>query len=174
MNDCGANILDAHVNAVLFVDDTITANTDIIGVIKSHEHFIRFSRRKRLGLNGPKCVLVIINQRKDIPPPVLFVDGVEIQVVSFTKYLGDIISANGNNDNLIQDRVKKGKSITISALSLCNDMTLGYHYIESALLNHISCFSVVQLANMDKYNQNPNNATQNCPTEISKTNIASS
>ena len=147
MNDCGANILDAHVNAVLFVDDTITANTDIIGVIKSHEHFIRFSRRKRLGLNGPKCVLVIINQRKDIPPPVLFVDGVEIQVVSFTKYLGDIISANGNNDNLIQDRVKKGKSITISALSLCNDMTLGYHYIESALLLYRTIFLASVLFN---------------------------
>ena len=66
MADCGASVLDAQVNAVLFVDDTITANTSIIGVIKSHEHFIRFSRRKRLGLYARKCVLVIINPRKDI------------------------------------------------------------------------------------------------------------
>ena len=145
--ECGANILDAQIKAVLFVDDTITANTDIIGAIRSHEHFIRFSRRKRLGLNGPKCALIIINPRKDIPPPVLLVDGVEIQVVSFAKYLGDIISANGGNGNLIQDRVKKGKAIIISALSLCNDMTLGYHYIGSALLLYKAIFLASVLFN---------------------------
>ena len=145
--ECGANILDAQVKAVLFVDDTITANTDIIGTIRSHEHFIRFSRRKRLGLNGPKCVLIIINPRKDMPPPVLLVDGVEIQVVSFAKYLGDIISANGGNSDLIRDRVKKGKAIIISALSLCNDMTLGYHYIGSALLLYQAIFIASVLFN---------------------------
>ena len=144
LTDCGANILDANLKAVLFVDDTITANTNIIGVLKSHEHFMRFSRRKRLSVNGAKCVLIIINGRNDIPPPVLYVDGVEIQVVSLTKYLGDIISANGNNNNLIQDRVKKGKTIIISALSLCNDLTLGHHYLGSALL----IYKVVFLASV--------------------------
>ena len=145
--DCGASVLDAQVKAVLFVDDTITANTDIIGVVKSHEHFVRFSRRKRLGLNGPKCVIVIINERNDIPHPVLYVDGIEVQVVSLTKYLGDIISANGCNNNLIQDRVKKAKSIIISALSLCNDLTLGQHYIESALLLYHAIFLASVLFN---------------------------
>ena len=81
-----------------------------------------------------------------MPPPVLFV-GVEIQVVSFAKYLGDIISANGSNNNLIQDRVRKGKSIIISALSLCNDMTLGYHYIGSALLLYKTIFLASVLFN---------------------------
>ena len=145
--NCGASVLDAQVKAVLFVDDTITANTDIIGVVKSHEHFVHFSRRKRLGLNGPKCVIVIINERNDIPHPVLYVDGIEVQVVSLAKYLGDIISANGCNNNLIQDRVKKAKSIIISALSLCNDLTLGQHYIESALLLYHAIFLASVLFN---------------------------
>ena len=145
--DCGANILNAQIKAVLFVDDTITANTNISGLLKSHEHFMRFSRRKRLSVNGGKCVLIVINPRKDIPHPVLYVDGVEIEVVSLAKYLGDIISANGKNDNLIQDRVKKGKSIIVSALSLCNDLTLGHHYMSSALLLHKVVFLAAVLFN---------------------------
>ena len=145
--DCGANILDAQIKAILFVDDTITANTNVIGALKSHEHFMRFSRRKRLSVNGTKCVLVIINSSNDIPPPVLYVDGVEIQVVPLAKYLGDIISANGSNDNLIQDRVKKGKAIIISALSLCNDLTLGHHYLSSALLLYKVIFLAAVLFN---------------------------
>ena len=145
--ECGANILDAQVKAVLFVDDTITANTNIVGVIKSHEHFIRFSRRKRLGLNAPKCVMIVVNPRSDIPNPVLYVDGIEVQVVSFTKYLGDIISASGSNNELIQDRVKKGKAIIISALSLCNEMTLGSHYIRSSVLLYKAIFLASVLFN---------------------------
>ena len=133
--------------AVLFVDDTITANTNITGVIKSHEHFIRFSRRKRLGLNAPKCVMIVVNPRSDIPQPVLYVDGIEIQVVSFTKYLGDIISASGSNNELIQDRVKKGKAIIISALSLCNEITLGNHYIRSSVLIYKAIFLASVLFN---------------------------
>ena len=31
--DCGASVLDAQVKAVLFVDDTITAHTNIIGAL---------------------------------------------------------------------------------------------------------------------------------------------
>ena len=147
LTDCGANILDAQIKAVLFVDDTITANTNIIGALKSHEHFMRFSKRKRLSVNGAKCVLIIINPRNDIPPPVLYVDGVEIHVVPLAKYLGDIISANGSNDNLIQDRVKKGKAIIVSALSLCNDLTLGHHYLSSALLLYKVIFLAAVLVN---------------------------
>ena len=147
LSDCGASVLDAKVNAVLFVDDTITANTSIIGLVKTHDHFLRFSKRKRLGLNGGKCVLVIINARNDIPTPTLYIDGIEVQVVSLAKYLGDIISANGSNSELIKDRVNKGKAIIISALSLCNDITLGHHYISSALLLYKSIFLAAVLFN---------------------------
>ena len=64
----------------------------------------------------------------------------EIQSVKSTKCLGDIVSANGSMNDLIMDRINKGKAIIVSALSLCNDITLGHLYIESALLLHKAVF----------------------------------
>ena len=138
--DCGANILSAQVKEVLFVDDTTTANNTTTGTVKSHEQFMRFSRRKRLGVNATKCFQVIVNPPKGIPPPLLMIGDQEIQSVKSTKCLGDIVSANGSMNDLIMDRINKGKAIIVSALSLCNDITLGHLYIESALLLHKAVF----------------------------------
>ena len=62
-------------------------------------------------------------------------------------YLGDPFNSKGNNQDLIEDRVKKGKACTIIAISLCDDVTMGVFAVQTLLLLHQSLLISVILAN---------------------------
>ena len=145
--ECGASVLDAHVKTVLFVDDTATANTDVDGTIRSHKQVLSFKRRKRLELNIPKCVVLPFNIKKNDPLPFLQINNEDVNISHSTKHLGDIISTTGSNNLLINDRTKKGKGIIISALSICNDITLGHFYIKAVLFVYKPIFLSTVLFN---------------------------
>ena len=136
----GANVLNEIIKSFLFVDDTTTVNTDVNNAIQSHNDVIYFTKKKRLQLNETKCVQVIINKKPSDIPPLLMVNDRPIECVQSTKYLGDIISANGSNSNLVCDRVRKGKAVTVSILSLSNQTTLGHHSIRTSLILYKSVF----------------------------------
>ena len=67
--------------------------------------------------------------------------------VESTKYLGDIINIKGTNKDLIDDRIKRGKAIIISTLSICNTVTLGCHYIKTSMLMYKAVFLSTVLFN---------------------------
>ena len=76
-----------------------------------------------------------MNNKSGYPTPALFVEGEEIECVTSSKYLGDMLSANGSNKELILDRIKKAKAAIINILSMSSAMTLGhYHFIVLLLL----------------------------------------
>lgn len=77
---------------------------------------------------------MIMNYKKDLPPPDLYIDEHVLELTQASRYLGDIISANGTNNDLVNDRVKKARTATISILAMCNDVTLGYHRVRVLLL----------------------------------------
>ena len=99
-----------------------------------------FSKKKRLQLNESKCVQLIINPKKTTVPPLLMINDKPIECVTSTKYLGNIISADGSNNKMVQDRISKGKSVMVSILSLANEITLGHHFIKSSILLYKSVF----------------------------------
>ena len=119
------------INDTLYVDDTTDLNTDINETIKSHNHIVNFSKAKRLGLNGQKCGIIIVNKKKHDSMPSLYIGSDRVQQISVAKFLGDMINDKGNNKDLILDRVNKGKSAMANCLALSNEVTMGIHYVQS-------------------------------------------
>ena len=54
---------------------------------------------------------------------------------------------DGTNVDLIEDRVKKGKCCIVNSMSLCSDVTMGIHAIETLFLLYHSLFIAVVLYN---------------------------
>jgi hypothetical protein len=147
LNQGGASVLSESVKGLLFVDDTITANSTFNDTIQSNDKCVLFSKRKRVRFNVPKCVQLIINYKDNTPYPILLIDGEEISIVESTRYLGDIFSDSGTNKDLIEDRVKKGKITTISIMAMCTNITLGLHRIRVSLLLYEVVFLAAVLFN---------------------------
>ena len=61
--------------------------------------------------------------------------------------LGDPFNSSGSNKDLIEDRVKKGQACIISATSLCSEITMGVHEVQTLLLLYKSLFLQVLLYN---------------------------
>ena len=64
-----------------------------------------------------------------------------------TKLLGDILSSNGSNNSMIEERTKKARTATISIMSLCSDVTLGYHRVKVLIMLYIAIFIAAVLFN---------------------------
>ncbi len=132
-DDCGATVGSALVKGVMFVDDTTTVNKNPVGATKSNRTVATFSQQRRLQLNIPKCVQLPVNLKRSEVAPCLMIGDEEISNVCTAKCVGDVFASNGANNDLVADRTKKGKAIIASTLSLCNDITLGQHYVKSAI-----------------------------------------
>ena len=91
----GAPILNEMIKTVLFVDDSTTANIGFNDTINSHKKVVLFSNRKKWDLNETKCLQLIINEKNSTPPPLLYINGHELERVMSTKLLGDILSSDG-------------------------------------------------------------------------------
>ena len=64
-----------------------------------------------------------------------------------TKLLGDILSSDGKNNKMIDERTQKARSATISIMSLCSDVTLGYHRVKVLCLLYAAIFLAAVLFN---------------------------
>ncbi len=143
----GTQIGQCNIKALVFVDDIAGANNGVPSTYQSHNKVIWFSSKKRLTLNGPKCMIMPINLRSGDIIPRLKIDGKPLQIANKAQYLGDIFNRRGNNWDLIQSRVNKGQSCLVSSMSLCSDITLGVHSIETLLLLYRCVFIAVVLYN---------------------------
>lgn len=143
----GYQIGDAILRALAFVDDIATINKDHINAYKSHRNVVWFSAKKRLLLNALKCVLLCINVKAHHVIPRLKIDDAAILTKECATYLGDIFNTAGNNKDLIEDRIKKGKACIINAMSLCGEITMGLYTIDTLLLLYWSVFLAVILYN---------------------------
>ena len=79
--------------------------------------------------------------------PHLFIEGTEVPVKEVAKYIGDKFNNKETNTQLGEERVKKGKSCIVSAISLCSDITMGNHAIETLMLLYRSLLVQVVLYN---------------------------
>ena len=64
----------------------------------------------------------------------LFAQDSKLKKVTEVKYLGNIISEDGNNNKNIEDRWKKGMGIISSVTAILNEVSLGKHYFNIGLL----------------------------------------
>ena len=143
----GSQIGNCNIKCLVYVDDIITVNNTPQDVGYSHSRVTWFSEKKRLTLNGPKCLLLAVNLKPYDVIPRLVIDGTVLESKETAPYLGDIFNSKGTNIDLINDRVKKGKTCIISSMSLCSDITMGIYAVETLLMLHKSLFIQVVLYN---------------------------
>ena len=113
----------------------------------SHEEACSFSDRKKQPLNETKCYLLPVNCKNTDPLPIQKVNGTVIEVKNNVTYVGDVFNRQGNNNDLIGDRVRKGTVSTISAMTICTDSSMGIYTINSQLLLYHSVFTQTVLNN---------------------------
>ena len=141
----GCQIGTLNIKALAFVDDMLSANRNPYNSYVSHKNVKWFSDKKRLQLNGPKCVHMGINAKKTDVIPRLKIGDTVMENVDCATYIGDQFNKAGTNKDLIEERVKKGKSCLVNAMSLCAEITMGLFTIQTLLLLYKSMFLQVIL-----------------------------
>ena len=76
---------------IAFVDDLLGANHTIKDVHESHSVVNVFSKKKRIPLNEEKCIVLPINVSDKEALPILHVNGREMDICEFAKYLGEYL-----------------------------------------------------------------------------------
>ena len=145
------------INDLLYVDDTTDINDDINETELSHQEVVNFSKCKRLTINHPKCALLTINKKAHHSNPTLTIGDGTIPQVERTKALGDMVNQRGNNVDLIEGKVKSAKAAMTECLSMCNEVTMGLFFVESATILYQSVFLATLLHNCQAWRNLTNN-----------------
>jgi exonuclease III len=143
----GCQIGSMNIKALTFVDDIATTNSAVSDTYKSNGSIEWFSKKKRLELNVPKCFIVCVNQKCTDILPRLKIAGNLITTAKKGIYLGDPFNSQGNNHDLIEDRVKKGNACIVNTIAMCDEVTMGLFAIQTLLLLHGSLLIPVMLFN---------------------------
>ena len=134
--------------SLLYVDDIIDLSSTLSDCIESHEKAILFAKLKKLKYSAKKCFNMIINKIAGMEHPELQLGGGNCVVpTSVLTYLGDLFNEKGNNDDLIDDRVKRGTKAMISIMAMMSEIDVGEHHINVMLLLYRSLFLSTMLFN---------------------------
>ena len=115
-------------------------------------------------LSGKKCLVLCVNGRAADAVPHLTVNSTVIEVKEVAVYLGDIFNRKGSNNDMIEDRVKKGKSCIVNSMALCKDVTMGMFAIDTLLLLYKSLFLQIVLNNAQAWSNLNNRDGKNLQT----------
>ena len=127
----------ASIASLAFVDDIADLSTSIEDAIASHKNALTFAQRKKLELAPDKCYIMLVQPRnKTNLIPDLEVNGVAVSKVDSIVYLGDVFNNKGNNDDLINDRVRRGTATTVSIHGFMRETSLGSHTLSVFILLH--------------------------------------
>ena len=135
------------INDLLYVDDTTDVNDDINETDASHQEVVNFSKYKRLTVNHPKCALLTVNKKPHHSSPTLTIGDGAIPQVQRTKALGDTVNEKGNNVDMVEGKVKSAKAALTESLAMCNEITMGLFFVESATILYQSVFLATLLHN---------------------------
>ena len=149
----GCQIGLSNIKCLTFVDDIAGTNNTIQDTYKSHSSVVWFSTKKRLTLNISKCMVMGINRSCTDVMPRLEINEKLVQCVEVATYLGDPFNEKGSNTDLIDDRIKKGRTCIITATSLCDDVTMGIYAVQTLLLLYRSLFLSVVLYNSQAWSK---------------------
>ena len=142
---CGINVGvcvgDLLIASLLYVDDIVDLSLSIEDCIAAHVNAIHFANKKKLRYSGTKCFVLVVNGRGKVDAPKLIIDDQNnVIVVTEITYLGDVFNSKGDNDNLIEDRVKRGIKAMVTIASLMSEVDVGSHHVSTNLLLYQSLF----------------------------------
>lgn len=148
----GAMVGTFPIRALAYVDDMTGLNSSIRDVHNSHDKVVFFSNKKRTPLNEDKCVVLPVNVDKKLASPVLYVNCKEMDIVDTGKVLGDIFNSNGNNQDLVKDRIQRGLRCLILSFSLASEITYGHYIIQVLITLYKVMFVTVVTFNSGAWN----------------------
>ena len=105
---------------------------------------------KNLHLNKDKCHQIHIG-RPNKTCPKLKAHGDEIMKVCKDKYLGDVISQNGNNDDNIRSKISNGMAAMSNILNILREVSLGEFYFQIGFLLRQTMFLSTVLLNSEAW-----------------------
>ena len=145
----GVTVGDVQIASLAYVDDVIDLNGNDEDTVQAHQNAEVFAKRKKLTHAPEKCNLMLINRRnkKNIKVPELKINEEIMEEVHQMVCLGDVFNSKGNNDDLINDRVKRGTASMVSIHGFMREMSLGVHTISVYLLLHHAIFLASMLFN---------------------------
>ena len=107
------------------VDDVVIASECGSTTSTSNAHMNSFIERKKLQLSKDKCARIHIGAKNKCGDcATIFVHDEEMKSSEKEKYLGDYISKEGNSNETIKDRIKRGYGILAQIKAIRNDMKL--------------------------------------------------
>ena len=96
----GGKIDDIQISSLLYADNTIDVNSNIINsTVESHQKITYFTNSNSLTLSSDKC-FIMIKQIYNGWIPTLKVDQGIVKCVTSTNYLDDIINKKGTNNDM--------------------------------------------------------------------------
>ena len=105
----GIYVGSVKINLLAFVDDKTDPNRSKLDSIRPNENAVFFEKVKRLTFSVDKCKSLNINAREEEEIPTLEINGSTVENAKEFNYLGDYLIKKGNNDGMIDDRIKKGE-----------------------------------------------------------------
>ena len=139
-------------SSLLYVDDALDLSTTLTDRHESHDWAVLFTKLNNLSLSGTKCFEMALNV--DEAPPSLVIDELKkVLPTDVIVYLGDLFNRKGNNDDLIQDRVKRGTKASICISALVKESYLGKYEISVWLLLYHSLFLSTILFNSQAWSK---------------------
>ena len=142
---CIGNLI---ISSLLFVDDIVDLSSSVEDCKVAHSNALHFAKRKKLTYSGTKCFSMVLNGKNKVEAPNLEIDKVKKVIpASEIGYLGDIFNEKGNNDGLIQDRLKRGTKAMITISALMSEVDVGIYRISSFLLLYHLLFLSTMLFN---------------------------
>ena len=128
------------------MDDLIDPNRTVSDIIESNENAKHFEKIKRLTIKADKCKSLYINYGKEQCIE-LDINGEIAENVDSVKYLGDIFNSKGNNNDLIESRVRTRKQKIGVVQAFCKEIALGNYEIQIMLQLYESIFLSTVLLN---------------------------
>ena len=148
---CGINvgivIGTASIATLAFVDDIADLSGSSEDALTSHINALEFALRKKLNFAPDKCFIMLVNGKSMDKIPDLYINGEKVDQVKLLKYLGDIFNSKGNNEDLMDDRVKRGTASMVSIQGFMRETFLGVHTLSVYLLLYKSIFLPSMLFN---------------------------
>ena len=106
---------------------------------------------KKLELSETKCFQMHIG-KDTLNCSNLEVNGKVMKTTNKEKYLGDVLSNSGKNDENVQMRYEKGMGIINSIMSILKEISFGQHYFEIGMLLRTSMLVNGMLFNLEALN----------------------
>ena len=119
-NNIAVNVHDIEIPPIAFVDDINGIADSISKSVVLNAHAEIFQKRKKLQFKVEKCKILPINtQTNSNELHQLMLNGEKVDVETEVTYLAEQFNQQGNNDALIKERVKSGRSSFSEIISLC-------------------------------------------------------